>query len=407
VIRDAGHSRRARAALAEMPGIDPAISVLALWCQHRDADGPTRTSGDQILYGPAFEALPFPEQTGVLAHHVLHVALRHSARAAAMAERMGSSFNARLYNLASDAIVNEVLIQGGHALPRPVVRASELLARVTGPDETERLLETWDTDRLYLALTAVTSGQSETAEGAANAYALSKTWTEDLDQGTEPDATPEIWSARLEDAFEAGRGAGNGIGPVLHQFADLPQAGIPWEVHLRRLMTRAISDLPRRSYKRPAHRWIAMESEARMSGGAAPVFQPGLTRDEKRPCLVVGLDTSSSITDPQLALFAAEAVALSRRSGAETHLLGFDTEVHTRVLMNSPDVVKRIPFRRDGGTDYADIFETARMLDPSLLVMLTDLDAPLGPDPKFPIIWAVPKPPPQRIPYGRVLRMDR
>lgn len=390
-----------------MPSIDPAIAALALWCQHRDADGPTRTSDIQILYGPAFEALPFPEQTGVLAHHVLHVALRHSARAAAMAERMGSAFNARMYNLASDAIVNEVLIQGGHTLPRPVVCASELLVRITGPDVTDALLETWDTDRLYLALTGVKSGQSEPAEGAANAYAHSKNWSEDLEQGAEPDATPEIWSARLDDAFETGRMAGTGIGSVLHQFADLPQAGIPWEVHLRRLIVRAMSDTPRLSHKRPAHRWIAMESEARITGGPAPMFQPGRARDQKRPRLVVGLDTSSSITDTQLSLFAAEAIALSRRSGAETHVLAFDVEVHTHVLLERPDVLKTIPFRRDGGTDYSEIFERARTLDPSLLVMLTDLDAPLGPAPKIPIIWAVPKPPPQKIAYGRVLRMDR
>lgn len=390
-----------------MPAIDPAIAALALWCQHRDADGPTRTSDNQILYGPTFEALPFPEQTGVLAHHVLHVALRHSSRAAAMAERMGSAFIPKMYNLASDAIVNEVLIQGGHTLPRPVVRASELLSQVTQPDATDTLLENWDTDRLYLALTSVTSGKSESAEGAANAYALSKNWNEDLDQGAEPDAEPEVWSARVSEAFETGRSAGTGIGAVLHHFADLPQAGIPWEVHLRRLIVRAVSEVPRLSHKRPSHRWIAMESEARAAGGPVPVFQPGRARDDLRPRLIVGLDTSSSITDTQLSLFAAEAIVLSRRSGAEAHVLGFDTEVHTRILMDRPDVLKSIPFRRDGGTDYAEIFNIAAALDPSLVVMLTDLDAPLGPKPDFPVIWAVPKAPPQAIPYGVVLRMDR
>ena len=390
-----------------MPSIDPAIAALALWCEHRDADGPTRTIESQIVYGPAFEALPFPEQTGVLAHHVLHVALRHSARAAAMSERMGQGFNPRMYNLASDAIVNEVLIQGGHTLPRPVVRASELLARVTGPDTTPTLLEDWDTDRLYLLLTGVTSGKSDAAEEAANAYALSKNWSEDLNPGAEGEAEPEIWSARVNDAMQAGRSAGIGIGPALHQFADLPQARIPWEVHLRRLIVRAISEVPRLSFKRPAHRWLAMDSEARAGRGPTPMFQPGRSRDAKRPCLVVGLDTSSSITDAQLSLFAAEAIALSRRSGAETHLLGFDIEVHTRAVLDRPDALLSLPFRRDGGTDYAQIFDTARSLEPSLLVMLTDLDARLGPNPQIPIVWVVPKTPPQNVPYGSVIRMDR
>ena len=48
------HSRRASAALARMPEIDPAIAALALWCRHRDDPGRTRTRGDTILYGPEF-----------------------------------------------------------------------------------------------------------------------------------------------------------------------------------------------------------------------------------------------------------------------------------------------------------------------------------------------------------------
>ena len=138
-----------------------------------------------------------------------------------------------------------------------------------------------------------------------------------------------------------------------------------------------------------------------------PVFQPGRARDDKRPRLVIGLDTSSSITDAQLSLFAAEAIALSRRSGAETHVLGFDTDVHTRVRLDQPDALKKIPFRRDGGTDYREVFDIARGFDPSLLVMLTDLDAPLPPDPHVPIVWAIPKAPPRNIAYGTVIRMDR
>ncbi len=401
------HSQRARVALAEMPGIDPAIEALALWCQHRDGDGPTRTSGDEIIYGPAFEALPLSEQTGVLAHHVLHVALRHSARAAAMAERMGAGFNARIYNLASDAIVNEVLLQGGHALPRPAVRAAELLAHVVEPDGQDSLLARWDTDRLYLALTNTASGPQDKAEDAANAYARAQGWDEDLDQGAEADATPEIWSARLDQAFDAGRAAGSGIGPVLHQFADLPQAQIPWEIHLRRLLARAVSEVPKLSYKRPANRWIAMEAEARRVQSAVPVFQPGRARDAKRPRLVIGLDTSSSITDAQLSLFASEALSISRRSAAEAHVLGFDVEVHTSARLDRPEVLQNMPFRRDGGTDFTDVLSQAEALSPSLIVMLTDLDAALGPKPKTPLIWAVPKPPPQQVPYGTVIVMDR
>ena len=389
-----------------MPAIDPAISALALWCTHRDGDGPTRTRGDEITYGPSFEALPLSEQTGLLAHHVMHVVLRHSNRAAAMAERMGPAFNATLYNLASDAIVNEVLLQRGHALPRPAVRASELLERVGWRDPTDNLLQSWDTDRLYLHLTGAVSGARDYAEETATAYALQQGFESDLDQSGEAETTPEIWSARMEQALDAGRAAGGGIGAVLHLFADLPIARVPWDVHLRRLLARAVSEVPRLSYKRPAHRWIAMEAEARRQGGATPMFQPGRARDALRPRLVIGLDTSSSVTDAQLSLFGAEAVSLARRSGAEAHLLGFDTEVHTRTRLERRDALQKIAFRRDGGTEFTGLLREAAGLNPSVAVILTDLEAPLGDAPGFPVVWAVPKPPRQPVRFGTVLVMD-
>jgi hypothetical protein len=37
--------------------------------------------GATIYYGPGFEALPLPVQVGMVAHQVLHVALRHPQRA--------------------------------------------------------------------------------------------------------------------------------------------------------------------------------------------------------------------------------------------------------------------------------------------------------------------------------------
>ena len=89
------HSARARRALAQLQEVDPALGVLALWCTHRDTDAPTFTEGETIYYGPGFESLPAHEQVGVAAHHVLHVALRHSARSEALAQRLGERRQSR------------------------------------------------------------------------------------------------------------------------------------------------------------------------------------------------------------------------------------------------------------------------------------------------------------------------
>jgi predicted metal-dependent peptidase len=105
-----------------------------------------------------------------------------------------------------------------------------------------------------------------------------------------------------------------------------------------------------------------------------------------------------------LRLFTAEAEGIARRTGAEVHLMAFDEAVFLEKRLD-PGLwqgLRDTPMRTGGGTDYADLFDKAGRLAPSMLVILTDLDAGLPQAPGFPVLWAVPRPvdPP---PFGRVL----
>ena len=402
------HSQRARAALAQMGDADPAIAALALWCGHRDHEAETETNGDTILYGPSFTQLSLPEQIGLAAHHVLHVALRHSARQAEMATRLGRGFKPRLYTLAADAIVNEALLAGGHALPRPAVRAKELIDLLPGLDTlAPNILADWDTDRLYHALAAPMDGDPSRLDPRLDDYMMKRRFAPDLTSKGRFETQSDLWATRVDQALELGRSAGIGIGPSLIRFGDLPQATIAWELRLRRLLLKAASDVPRQSSKRPAARWIAQESLARRAATPPPAFQPGLSRDVQRPRIVVALDTSSSVTDSQLDLFAAEALGIQRRSDAELHLIGFDTEIHSQTRLDRPEALTRLDLRRGGGTDFGPVFALCQRLAPSLLVVLTDLDAPVPAQPSHAVVWTVPTPVVRPPSFGTVLVMDR
>lgn len=403
-----GHSARAARALAHLAEVDPALAVLALWCRHRDGPGATETRGDVITYGPGFDTLGLPEQVGLVAHHVLHVALRHSDRQAALAERLGAALDPALHGLAADAIVNEALILAGHALPRPAVTLTELLdqAGLPAPGAVAALAR-WDADRLAMALHA-DAGRARRARdwGRARGYAL------DLAPGDRgaggPGPTAADWRNHVLRALEAGRRAGSGIGRLGAVLADLNPEAVPWEVHLRGLLARALADRPHPSWRRPAGRWLAGMDHAARTGGPASVFEPGRARQDHRPRVVIGLDTSSSIDGLTLRLFAAEAEGIARRTGAEVHLLAFDEAVHAEARLDPQgwDGLRRGALRTGGGTDYADLFARAARLAPSILVVLTDLDAPLPPAPRCPLVWAVPAAiPPVDPPYGRVLRI--
>jgi len=206
------HSSRAGPALRALIEIDPAMAALSLWCDHRDGDGPVaRTAGTMITYGPGFEALPRHEQTGVAAHHILHVALRHSVRMASMDARFGERFDPDLYAIAADAVVNEALVQSGYAIPRPALTLTGLLADLDGAaPPAAKALAVWDTDRLYIRLTQQGSGADR-----AKAHVRALVFEPDLGPTAQRSEAAEgadeaLWRQHLSRAMEAGRLAGRG-----------------------------------------------------------------------------------------------------------------------------------------------------------------------------------------------------
>jgi hypothetical protein len=382
---------RAARALAHLGEVDPALAVLSLWCRHRDGDE-TRTKGDVISYAPGFDTLGLPEQVGTVAHHVLHVALRHSVRAASLAERLGPEFDATLFGLAADGIVNETLALVGHALPRPAVLLTEVLAEAGIKAESAiAALTDWDADRLAMALHADPARARRLRE-----WGRERGFTPDVAAGeADPDGkaqTAADWRNQMLRALEAGRKAGAGIGRLGAILADLSPGTMPWEVHLRGLLAQALIDRPRHSWRRPARPWIARLAEAERTASPAPPFEPGRARLDHRPRLVIGLDTSSSIDALTLRMLLTEAESITRRSGAEAHLLAFDTTVslHHRLDPQGWAGLRDVSLRQGGGTDYADLFAKADRIAPSVLIILTDLDAALPPAPRCPVIWAVP-----------------
>jgi predicted metal-dependent peptidase len=395
----ARHSTRATTALRALNEQDPAMAALALWCDHRDRDhGPAaETTGQTIHYGPEFDTLPRHEQIGTAAHHILHVALRHSPRLADMQARMGDRFDAPLWQVAADAIVNETLLAAGYALPRPALTLTGLLSAAfdtqTSP---QQALAEWDVDRLYHRLRDG-SGKGG-ASDRAQSYARAQNHGPDLKPDTGPTDTPDTptatdWHRHLSRALEAGRLAGRGIGAAGLRLADIPTPRTPWEVILRRLLTRATLERPQPTHRRPARAWIATMAQAQIDNRPEPAFQPAMARQSPAPRVVIALDTSSSLTDDALSLLMAEVTGIARRTRAELHLIPFDdTPAPPQRLAPATwaSQLRALTPPRGGGTNFTPALAAAAQLNPSILIMLTDLEAPLPPPPRFPVIWAVP-----------------
>lgn len=427
------HSHRAAYALQKLAEDDPTLGALALWCGHRDTDEEERpaawTAGEIIHYGPAFGALAKHEQVGLAAHHVLHVAFQHGARSRAMRLRFGAHYHGDVYNIASDAIVNETLLQAGYALPRPAMSLSTLMAALpVGQDVREKALNRLDADALYILLLhdlgrraagdAERSDESERAR-LVRAAADEMGFSSDLDEAPEP-ATDQNgsdtlldWRQRVATAMEQGRRAGRGIGAVGLRLEDLPTVSTPWEAVLRRLVTTALQDDRVLDYRRPSRRWLALDAAARSVGGDQVAFLPATRQGVALPRIVVGLDSSGSIDRVRLEFFAAQLVAIARRTRSELHMLVFDEAVTSRAVLQGPGIVQQIaaiPFARDGGTSFVDVIDEAISVDPSVVVILTDLHGPFGASvPSCPVIWATPNTDGhgrRQPPFGKVLSLS-
>ncbi|MCC1481463.1 DUF2201 family putative metallopeptidase [Roseibaca sp. Y0-43] len=405
------HSARATRALQALTERDPALAALALWCQHRDTEGlavPAETTGTVIRYGPGFTALPAHEQMGLAGHHILHVALQHSDRMAGMAARMGDGFAPDLWQIASDSIVNEAILQSGHALPRPALTLSRLLAALNEQGG----LADWDCERLYRRM-------ADTPEGAGRARRQAQ------EDGQKPDLRPgggdsggqgadkggqgqAEWRAHLARAMAAGAAAGFGLGTLGRRMADLPAPRIPWEVILRRLLARATLHRPEPAPLRPSRAWLAGAGRALQTSAPLPPFQPRTRWQGAVPRIVLGLDCSASVSDDGLRLLLAEVQAIALRAQASLHLLTFDEGLHHDMALDPATAratLRGLDLPQGGGTDFRPVIARATELAPSALVILSDMDGPMGPRPRFPVIWAAPQPDPKPAPFGHVLSL--
>ena len=151
------------------------------------------------------------------------------------------------------------------------------------------------------------------------------------------------------------------------------------------------------SWARPNRRFLAQG-----------LYLPGLHSEELGD-VVLAVDTSGSIDEKLLGLFAAEANAVLASYDCAVTVLYHDTEVQKVQAWTSADGPLVLDPVGGGGTSHACVFDwLARAgLAPACVVCLTDLDTefPAAP-PAMPVLWAVPGKAPGDPPFGRVVSLS-
>jgi predicted metal-dependent peptidase len=440
----AQHDHRGVHAIQRMVEFAPSTGGLALWVRHRDigdlddrAAPAVMTDGDTVYYGAAFDRLGLLEQTGLVAHEVLHIALRHPQRALDLRRLLGD-VDMRLFNICADAIVNSTLAHlSWLELPPCSVFLEHMLAQALDLNQdVETALLEWDVERLYRGIDdrrvrdnvrqrEGRSGERDAnpdhspSEGpdsvqqtgdplqsnlqkdgprAARVRELGSKSEPDLLPSPDAESSPEReaeqareWSERLLRGH-----AGDGAFSMLRALiADLPRTRTPWRQVLRARLARGLSRKQAVSWSRPTRSYIA--NQGRCGPNRRLPWEPGYGANATEPGLAIIVDVSGSIDEALMRRFAGEIAAISRRQEAGLVLVIGDDRVR-RVEVFKPgrfDLgdtdLEDMAFAGGGGTDFTPLLECADLYRPDIAVVLTDLEGPARFRPNWPVIWAVPE----------------
>lgn len=176
---------------------------------------------------------------------------------------------------------------------------------------------------------------------------------------------------------------------VISEFLD-PK--LPWEVLLAQFFNELAND--EYSYARPNRRY------------EDPIL-PGLSGRNGLEHLIYYLDISGSIEDEHILRFNSEVKAVKERFEPELlTLVTFDTEIQDEYTFEKDEPFEKIVVTGRGGTDLRDVFEHARKHQPSAIIIFTDMEVRIPPDPGIPIIWVCIDNPTATVPYGRLIHIS-
>ena len=138
-------------------------------------------------------------------------------------------------------------------------------------------------------------------------------------------------------------------------------------------------------------------------------YLPSL-RSLELPAVVVAVDTSGSVTEEDLAQFAAEISGILEAYETEITVIYCDSGINGEPeVFTREDLPLKLQARGGGGTDFRPPFKfvAEHDLTPACLIYLTDLECSRFPsDPGYPVLWARIGKYGDNPPFGEVIEID-
>jgi len=340
-----------------------------------------------------FFDFPLKEQSGLLSHEVLHIALKHVTRGLKYADRARS-------NVAADLAVNTIL--GHEKLPKGALFPEQfsLLPGETFEYYYNNLPDPPKKRRVKTGGSGTSSSAGSEDNSGETYESVYEDWDEFFPEGCsvidshdwgDPDDLGEtIMELVIEGMVERAKAKNYGSLPA--EIKDLivyrEKTFVPWPIVLRRFFGSSRASLSF-TKKRPSKRFNTY---------------PGV-RMENRGTVLLAVDTSGSITNYELDAFMTEVEAAWRACLADIWVVTCDAKIHEIIH----------PFRRvdmvsgRGGTSFVPPFtwalDTTQHPPIDGIVYLTDGHGVYPKSQLFPTLWVCTEDGDITCDFGQVLRL--
>jgi predicted metal-dependent peptidase len=342
--------------------------------------------GTTLWYNPDYiNALTFDETVGVAAHEVGHLALGHHARR--------GNRDSHEWNVACDFSLNQLLIDDGFTLPHGAL--------------IEPRFQGMDAEQIYTIRARERSPSSsddkpgKPGKDGAKDHGGTGSFIDGIGANGEPATATELrdqaedWQIAAMQAASAAKAAGKLSGAASYIVNDIRKVrSDQWEI-LREFMTQNTKEA---SWLPPNRRYVYQG-----------LYLPGYRDKKQMGEMVIVIDTSGSVFANKQLLddFNNHTNDILEDTTPETtHVLYWDTECKGYDTYERDDLPITITPHGGGGTAFDGIWSYLALQDiqPSCVVVLTDLYATFGDAPEYPVLWASVGS--DTAPYGDVVKLE-
>jgi predicted metal-dependent peptidase len=355
------------------------------------------TDGSCLMINPdPFFALPLDERVFIVAHEILHAVYNHCGvslpmhRSGKVKFNDGSSlpYKGDLMNQAMDYVINDALIADRIGKFPSIGGCHD--PKIATKDDT--FLDAYK--KVYADDQA--NGGGGQGRGSFDTLLAPGTGQGQDPQQAQQQRSQAAWDTAVAAALAAAKAQGKLPSNLERLLSEVIDPTVPWQEHIRAFFARKVGG-GGYDWRKPDRQLILRDIYApRRSGYGCGT-------------IVVGVDTSGSIGNKQLAYFFGEMRGILDDVRPERLVVIWcDAQVHKVDIIEDSNEVDSLKPKGGGGTDFRPVFDYIEQNDlrPDALVYLTDGYGSFGQAPNYPVIWGDIANNEKGYPWGEVVKID-